>query len=120
MKACKKIQKAFRGVIDEEETNADIERELQQSEVHINQVHGEGPFPRKLLNQLTSKHKIIEAAFKEKDFDPYFCQSFVLTMARNIFINEVSKCLEVYFDICDNPNSIMVAKKILKTMKENH
>jgi hypothetical protein len=36
MKACKKIQKAFRGVMDEEELQADIEKEIQQSEIHIN------------------------------------------------------------------------------------
>ena len=36
MKACKKIQKAFRGVVDEVELNLNIEKEIQSSEIHIN------------------------------------------------------------------------------------
>lgn len=120
MKASKKIQKAFRGVVDEEEMNADIEREVQQSEIHINQIHGEGPLPRKTLFTLTGKNKLIEAAFKEKDFDPYFCLGFVLSVARNIFVSEISKAAEVYYEACDNQNSVLVVRRIFKNIKENH
>lgn len=86
MKACKKIQKAFRGVIDEEDYNNDIEKEVSLSEIHLNLVHGEGPIPKKNMFNLTGKNKLLEAAFKEKEFDPYFCLSLVLTVARTLFI----------------------------------
>jgi hypothetical protein len=36
MKGCKKIQKAFRGVIDEEEYTQEIEKEVSLSEIHLN------------------------------------------------------------------------------------
>ena len=88
--------------MDEEELNADLEKEVQQSEIHINQVHGEGPLPKKNLLSLTGKNKLLEAAFKEKEFDPYFCLSLVLSIARNIFIQEVTKAAEIYIEACDN------------------
>ncbi len=69
---------------------------------------------------LTGKNKLLEAAFKEKEFDPYFCLSLVLTIARNIFISEVSKAADVYFEACDNQNSVMVVRRIMKNMKENN
>ena len=120
MKACKKIQKAFRGVIDEEDYNNDIEKEVSLSEIHLNLVHGEGPIPKKNLFNLTGKNKLLEAAFKEKEFDPYFCLSFVLTVARTLFIQEVTKAAEVYFEVCDNQNSVVVVRRILKNMRENN
>ena len=38
-KACRRILKAFRGVVDDEELNC--EREVQASEIHLNQIHCE-------------------------------------------------------------------------------
>jgi hypothetical protein len=90
------------------------------SEIHINQVHGEVPLAKKNMISLTGKNKLLEAAFKEKEFDPYFCLSLVLTIARNIFISEVSKAADVYFEACDNQNSVMVVRRIMKNMKENN
>lgn len=49
-------------------------------------MHGEGPIPKKNMLNLTGKNKLLEAAFKEKEFDPYFCLSLVLTVARTFFI----------------------------------
>ncbi len=105
MKVCKRIQKAFRGVVEEEEGCEDLEKELPHSELHINHVHGEGPLPRKVLLTLTGKYKLLEAAFKDKDIDPYFCLGLVLTAARTIFILEASKAAEIYVEVCDNQNS---------------
>ncbi len=102
MKGCKKIQKAFRGVIDEEEYTQEIEKEVSLSEIHLNQVHGEAPLQRKILMTMTGKNKLIEAAFREKEFDPYFCLGFVLIIARNLFIQEATKAAEVYIESCDN------------------
>jgi len=54
------------------------------------------------LFNITGKTKLLEAAFKEKEFDAYFCLSLVMTIARNVFIQEVSKAADVYFEVCDN------------------
>ena len=89
MKACKKIQKAFRGVVDDGTTGDqcasaqnELERDIQKSELHTNQVHstmdGSSQLTRKALLGLTSKSKLIEAAFKEKDLDAYFSLGIVL------------------------------------------
>jgi hypothetical protein len=72
------------------------------------------------MQPLTGKNKLLEAAFKEKEFDPYFCLSLVLTIARNLFIQKVIKAAEVYIEACDNQNSVVVVKRILKNMKENN
>ncbi len=72
------------------------------------------------MQTLTGKNKLLEAAFKEKEFDPYFCLSLVLTIARNLFIQKVIKAAEVYIEACDNQNSVVVVKRILKNMKENN
>lgn len=85
-RACKRIQKVFRGVVDEEEFSLDMEKEIQQSEMHLNQIHGEGPLPKKVLFTMTGKSKLIDAAFKEKELDPYFCLGLVISTARNLFI----------------------------------
>lgn len=63
---------------------------------------------------------MIEAAFKERDFDPHFCLGFVSSIARNLFITEVIKATEVYSESCDNQSSALVIRKILRNMKENH
>ena len=69
---------------------------------------------------MTGKNKLIEAAFKERDFDPHFCLGFVSSIARNLFITEVIKATEVYSESCDNQSSALVIRKILRNMKENH
>jgi folylpolyglutamate synthase/dihydropteroate synthase len=69
---------------------------------------------------LTGKNKLLEAAFKEKEFDPYFCLSLVMTIARNIFLQEVTKAADIYIDTCDNQNSGLVIKRLMKNMKENN
>jgi len=69
---------------------------------------------------LTSKSKLIEAAFKEKDFDAYFSLGMVLQGARQIFINEISKNIEVFSELCDNSNCVLVIKKTFKSLLENH
>jgi hypothetical protein len=51
---------------------------------------------------LTGKNKLLDAAFKEKEFDPYFCLSLVLSIARNIFIQEITKASDIYVENCDN------------------
>ena len=76
--------------------------------------------PKKNLISLTGKNKLLEAAFKEKEFDPYFCLSLVLTLARNIFIQEVTKAADVYIETCDSQNSALVIKRLMKNIKENN
>jgi hypothetical protein len=51
---------------------------------------------------MTGKSKILEAAFKDKEIDPYFCMGLVLSQARSIFYVEITKAAEVYFELCDN------------------
>lgn len=75
---------------------------------------------RKNLVGLTSKSKLIDAAFKEKDLDAYFSIGIVLQEARNIFVKEISKSGEIYVEICDNMNSSLVVKRLVKNMVENH
>ena len=69
---------------------------------------------------LTGKYKLLEAAFKDKDIDPYFCLGLVLSTARTLFILEASKAAEVYIEACDNQNSSLVVRKIHKTLKDTH
>ena len=69
---------------------------------------------------LSSKYKLMEAAFKEKDFDAYFTLGLCLQGARNVFVTEVGKCGEVYAEACDNQNSCLVVKRIVRNVRENH
>jgi hypothetical protein len=45
---------------------------------------------------------MIEAAFKEKEFDATFCLSLVLQGARNLFVMELGKNVDVYVEQVDN------------------
>ena len=69
---------------------------------------------------LSSKNKLMEAAMKEKDFDAYFCLALVLQSARNVFIMEIGKNVEVYVEVCENINSALVVKKIFRNLVDNH
>jgi hypothetical protein len=98
----------------------DLEREIQRSELHLNEIQGDGPLPRKLLYTMTGKSKLIEAAFKDKEIDPHFCLGFVISIARANFMTEIGKACETYIESCDNQNSVLVIRRIYKNLKENH
>lgn len=92
---------AFRGVVDEEELNINLEKEVQVVEVLLNETLGD-TLNRKAMTAITSKTKLMEATLKEKEFDAYFCISLVLQGARNIFIMEVGKNVEVFVEQCEH------------------
>ena len=70
-------------------------------ELLLNEVLGE-TLNRKALTSLTCKSKLMEATLKEKEFDAYFCISLVLQGARNIFIMEVGKNVDVFVEQCEH------------------
>jgi len=54
---------------------------------------------------LTMKTKLIEASLKEKEYDPYFSISLVLQGARNTFIREVTRHVDIFCDNVESQNS---------------
>jgi len=62
----------------------------------------------------------MEAAFKEKEFDSYFSLALGVQGARNIFVTEVGKHIEVYIEQSDNANSSLLVKKIFKNLLDTH
>ena len=69
---------------------------------------------------MTARHKLLEAGFKDKEIDPYFCLGLVVGTARQSFILEISKAAEVYIEACDNSNSCLVVKKLHRNLRDNH
>jgi hypothetical protein len=106
--------------MEEDEYNLDLEKDIQKSELHLNDIHGDGSLPRKVLYNLTYKSKLIDAAFKEKEMDHHFCLGFVINLARSSFMSEMGRALETYIEACDNQNSVLVIKRIYKNLKDNH
>jgi hypothetical protein len=51
---------------------------------------------------ITCKARLIEACLKEKEYDPYFSISLVLQGARNTFIREAGRHVDVF---CENVES---------------
>lgn len=48
---------------------------------------------------------MVEASLKEKDYDPYFSICVVLQGARNSFLREVQRHVDVYADNVDSLNA---------------
>jgi len=95
---------AFKGAIEEdEEMEKDLlnQKELVISEICVVEIMGE-KLSLKQKCALTLKAKLIEASLKEKEYDPYFSISLVLQGARNIFIREVGRHVDIF---CDNVES---------------
>jgi hypothetical protein len=57
---------------------------------------------------------------KEKEYDPYFSISLVLQGARNIFIREIGRHVEVFCDCVDSQNSINQVRRNYKNMLDTH
>ena len=98
VKGCKKISLAFKGVVEEDE---DLEKELIiQKELIISEISVAECMGDKLSNKqrcnLTFKGRLTDACLKEKEYDPYFSISLVLQGARNTFIREVGRHVEVF------------------------
>jgi hypothetical protein len=51
------------------------------------------------------KSRLTDACLKEKEYDPYFSISLVLQGARNIFMREVGRHVEVFADNVESQNS---------------
>lgn len=118
-KACKKIQQAFRGVVDEDEQQCKLEKEVQIVELHLNDVYGE-TLSRKALSTISCKTKLMEAALKDPNFDAYFCIALVLQSARTVFIQEVSKNIDIFTEQCEHQNTSLAIKRLFKNMMETH
>ena len=122
VKGCKKISLAFKGVVEEDE---DLEKELVNSkelllsEIGCLEIMGE-KLSKKIICNMTSKHKLIDASLKEKDYDPYFSICIVLQGARNSFMREVCRHIEVFADAVDSNNAKNTANKIYKNMSDTH
>lgn len=111
--------KTFRGVVDDEDLNLNLEKEVQINEIHLNLIMGD-QLSKKVMKNISSKVKLMEAAFKEKEFDSYFSLALGVQGARNIFVTEVGKHIEVYIEQSDNANSSLLVKKIFKNLLDTH
>ena len=107
MKGCKKISLAFKGAIEEdEEMEKDLinQKELVVSEVHTLEIMGD-KMTYKQKCAITFKAKLMEASLKEKEYDPYFNIALVLQGARNIFIREVGRHVDIFAENVESQNS---------------
>jgi len=104
VKGCKKISLAFKGAIEEdEELEKDLlsQKEIVLSEVCTLEIMGE-KLTIKQRCAITLKNKLTEACLKEKEYDPYFSISLVLQGARNTFIRESGRHVDVYCDTVES------------------
>lgn len=118
-KACKKIEKAFRIIVDEEDFKMMAFKDLYFVENELNEIMGE-KLSKKAIQASGVKAKLIEASTKEKDFDAYFLMSMVVQDARNNFVKEYTKSVEIYIELNENVQANTQIRKILKHMQENH
>ena len=107
VKGCKKISLAFKGVVEEDE---DHEKDLlSQKELIVSEISCQEIMSEKLTSkqrcQITFKGRLTDACLKEKEYDPYFSISLVLQGARNTFIREVGRHVEIFADNVESQNS---------------
>jgi len=69
---------------------------------------------------ITFKAKLVDACLKEKEYDPYFSISLVLQGARNIFMRELQRHVEVFADNVESSNSANQVRKLLRNMQDTH
>jgi hypothetical protein len=89
---------AFKGVVEEDEDLEKellIQRELIVSEISVAEIMGE-KLNSKQKCAITFKNRLTDACLKEKEYDPYFSISLVLQGARNTFIREVGRHVEIF------------------------
>ena len=64
--------------------------------------------------------KLLEAVFKEKDFELNFCVALGLQKARQIFLSEVSRAAQHHISFLESSNMAAIAaiKRVLKGMSD--
>ena len=100
VKGCKKISQAFKGVVEEDEemeNTLSTQKELIISEIACCEIMQE-KLTSKQRCAITFKAKLVDACLKEKEYDPYFSISLVLQGARNIFMRELQRHVDVFAD----------------------
>lgn len=122
VKGCKKISLAFKGAIEEDE---ELEKELLNqkeivlSEICVLEIMGD-KLTTKQKCAITLKAKLIESCLKEKEYDPYFSISLVLQGARNTFIREIGRHVDVYCENIESSNSSNQVRRLYKNMVDTH
>jgi hypothetical protein len=122
VKGCKKISLAFKGAIEEdEELEKDLlsQKEIVLSEICVLEIMGD-KLTTKSKCAITLKAKLIEACLKEKEYDPYFSISLVLQGARNTFIRETGRHVDVYCENVESQNSANQVRRLYKNMTDTH
>ena len=139
-KACKKIFKVFRGVIECPTENYDIDDDFSAigfktgasflfSEVQLHLV-----MSQQLVYGLQSHHracyvpiktKVFEQALSQRreDFDCYTCLVLAVQRTRNIFLREVNRFVEVFLNFCQSQNytnSMHQVKRLVRNMIETN
>lgn len=69
---------------------------------------------------ITFKARLIDACLKEKEYDPHFSISLVLQGARNTFIREVGRHVDIYTDNVESQNSANQVRRLYKNMCDTH
>lgn len=122
VKGCKKISLAFKGVVEEDE---DLEKELLNqkelilSEIAVSEIMGDKLTNKQKCN-ITFKGRLTDACLKEKEYDPFFSISLVLQGARNTFIREVGRHVEVFAESVESQNSANQVRRLHKNMLDTH
>ena len=65
------------------------------SEIAVSEIMGDKLTNKQKCN-ITFKGRLTDACLKEKEYDPFFSISLVLQGARNTFIREVGRHVEVF------------------------
>jgi hypothetical protein len=63
---------------------------------------------------------LIDACLKEKEYDPYFSISLVLQGARNTFIREAGRHVDVFCEAVESQNSSNQVRRLYKNMTDTH
>ena len=69
---------------------------------------------------ITLKSRLIDACLKEKEYDPYFSISLVLQGARNTFIREAGRHVDVFCENVESQNSSNQVRRLYKNMTDTH
>ena len=95
------------------------QKELIISEISCQEIMVEKLTKKQICN-ITFKSKLIDACLKEKEYDPYFSISLVLQGARNTFMREVARHVEVFADNVESQNSANQVRRLQKNMQDTH
>ena len=95
------------------------QKELIISEISCQEIMVEKLTKKQICN-ITFKSKQIDACLKEKEYDPYFSISLVLQGARNTFMREVARHVEVFADNVESQNSANQVRRLHKNMQDTH